>query len=146
MHRAAFYNPAPGGGIALDGRVSDLPHPTARFPFEATLRQGDIESIFLDAMLSNGLKVDRPLLPELLEVSDDDAELNNPGSYPVKVVLKHLEPNEGEPETEVVHAKYVLGADGAHSWVRDAIGLTMYPEIENDQLVAPLMADICWQS
>jgi len=125
MHFAAFYNPAPGGGIARDGRAPDVTAPTARFPFEVTLHQGAIESIFLDSMRNSGLQIDRPVLPESLEVSADDAELNSPDSYPVKIVLKHLETDEGGSETEVIHAKYVLGADGAHSWVRNAISFTM---------------------
>ncbi|KLO06801.1 hypothetical protein SCHPADRAFT_678024 [Schizopora paradoxa] len=125
MHFAAFYNPAPGGGITRDGRAPDVTAPTARFPFEVTLHQGAIEAIFIDSMKSNGLQIDRPIVPESIEVSGDDSELNSPDSYPVKVVLRHLDAQEGESGTEVVHAKYVLGADGAHSWVRNAIGFTM---------------------
>ena len=41
------------------------------------------------------------------------------------MTLKHLEPEEGQDETEVVYAKYVLGADGAHSWVRKSLGFSM---------------------
>lgn len=41
------------------------------------------------------------------------------------MTLKHLEPEEGQEETEVVYAKYVLGSDGAHSWVRKSLGFTM---------------------
>lgn len=58
-------------------------------------------------------------------------------------MLKTLESKQGESDTEVVHAKYVLGADGefvlffqiascihphtlgAHSWVRNEIGFSM---------------------
>ena len=42
-----------------------------------------------------------------------------------QVTLKHLETESGYEETEIVHAKYVLGADGAHSWVRKQLGFTM---------------------
>ena len=41
------------------------------------------------------------------------------------MTLKHLETEEGQDETEVVYAKYVLGADGAHSWVRKSLGFSM---------------------
>ena len=40
-------------------------------------------------------------------------------------VLKHLDVPEGQADTEIVHAKYVLGADGAHSWVRKSLGISM---------------------
>jgi phenol 2-monooxygenase len=46
------------------------------------------------------------------------------GEYPVTVTLAHAAgPNEGEER--VVRAKYVVGADGARSKVRDSIGCTM---------------------
>jgi phenol 2-monooxygenase len=46
------------------------------------------------------------------------------GDYPVTVTLAHaVGPNEGEER--VVRAKYVVGADGARSKVRAAIGCTM---------------------
>lgn len=42
-----------------------------------------------------------------------------------QVTLKHLDAEEGQEDTEIVHAKYVLGADGAHSWVRRTLDFTM---------------------
>lgn len=48
-------------------------------------------------------------------------EIKDAGEYPVKVVVRGTgDWNKGEERT--VHAKYVLGADGAHSRVRKAIG------------------------
>ncbi len=32
----------------------------------------------------------------------------------VQVTLKYLEPPEGQSDSEVVHAKFVLGADGVY--------------------------------
>jgi phenol 2-monooxygenase (NADPH) len=52
------------------------------------------------------------------------------GEYPVTVTLAHaVGPNEGEER--VVRAKYVLGADGARSKVRAAIGCTMAGDAAN---------------
>ena len=99
--------------------------PTARYPFVITLHQGAIESIFLDAMREMGLEVNRPIVPTALRVSTDEDVLKDPQSYAVTATLKHLNPQEGEVETEVVHAKYVVGADGAHSWVRKTMGIDM---------------------
>ncbi|KAG8900286.1 hypothetical protein FRB99_006141 [Tulasnella sp. 403] len=143
MHMTAFYNPSPSGGIERTGRAADVTAPTARYPFEVTLHQGAIERIFLDRLAEHGIEVDRPMQPTSLELSQDEAELNDPQAYPVKVVLKHLNeahaisltkqenqtpngtPTDGVEDTEVVRAKYVLGADGAHSWVRKTLGFTM---------------------
>jgi phenol 2-monooxygenase (NADPH) len=41
-----------------------------------------------------------------------------------KIVLKHLDAPEDQ-QTEIVNAKFVVGADGAHSWVRKSLGITM---------------------
>ena len=54
---------------------------------------------------------------QTLEVADE-------GEYPVKVTLvRSAGPDEGTERT--VHAKYVVGADGARSKVRASIGCTM---------------------
>ncbi|GJE93871.1 phenol 2-monooxygenase [Phanerochaete sordida] len=131
MHMAAFYNPSPNGGIVRTGRTADITAPSARYPFEVTLHQGAIEAIFLDSMAAMGVHVERPVVPTSIELSADKAELKDPHSHPVKVVLKCLAPTEGQPETEVVNAKYVIGADGAHSWVRKSFGISMDGEQTN---------------
>ncbi|KAH8995052.1 FAD binding domain-containing protein [Lactarius hatsudake] len=119
----AFYNPGPKG-IERIGRVPDVTAPTARYPYEATLHQGEIEAIFLDSMKKEGLQVERPIVPIALQISDDPKELADPRAYPVKVVLKHLAKESGD-DTEIVRAKFVVGADGAHSWVRKTLGFSM---------------------
>ncbi|KAJ7040745.1 FAD binding domain-containing protein [Mycena alexandri] len=123
MHGAAFYNPGKNGGIELTDRVADVTAPTARYPFEVTLHQGAIESIFLDSMRSRGVEVSRPVVPTLLEL--DSAKVGDPTAYAARVTLKHLDPCEGGPTTEVVHAKFVVGTDGAHSWVRKQFNIAM---------------------
>ncbi|EJD48151.1 hypothetical protein AURDEDRAFT_183516 [Auricularia subglabra TFB-10046 SS5] len=127
MHMAAFYNPSPDGGIERTGRASDVTAPTARYPFEVTLHQGEIEKIFLDDMTKHNVKVERATLPTSLEVSTDEKVLSDPQAYAVKVVLQHVDQPEGQQE-ETVEAKYVLGSDGAHSWVRKMLGIAMEGE------------------
>ncbi|KAI5123497.1 hypothetical protein M0805_008865 [Coniferiporia weirii] len=127
MHMAAFYNPAPDGGIMRDGRAPDSIAPTARWPW-ITLHQGAIEAMFLDSMREHGLEVDRPTRPVQISFDDREEVLASPDSYPVKVTLKHLGREDTEEEMEVVHAKYVLGVDGAHSWVRRGLGFAMEGE------------------
>ncbi|KAF4569561.1 hypothetical protein EYR40_008541 [Pleurotus pulmonarius] len=130
MHMAAFYNPSPDGGWKLTDRAPDVTAPTARYPFECTLHQGAIEAIFHDSMRSMGVQVDRPTVPESIQMSQDADVLKDPTAYPVRVrvVLKHLRAADGEVDTEVVHAKFVVGADGAHSWVRKSLDIQMEGE------------------
>lgn len=122
MILATFYNPGENG-IELTERVPDVTAPTARYPYEVTLHQGAIENIFLDSMKAAGVDVSRPMIPTALELDPD--KIGDPTAHAVKVVLKHLDPLEGEPPTEVVRAKFVVGADGAHSWVRKSLDIAM---------------------
>jgi len=49
---------------------------------------------------------------------------SNEGEYPVAVTLAHSTGERAGAE-KIVHAKYVVGADGARSGVRESIGCTM---------------------
>ncbi|KAH8110740.1 FAD binding domain-containing protein [Phellopilus nigrolimitatus] len=136
IYLSAFYNPTPEGGIALSGRSSRAKATVhvaqkGRYPFSVTLHQGAIESMLHDSMRENGVEVQRSLQPTMLELSDDDNEISHVDSYPVKVTLRSLKSVVGENDTELVHAKYVLGSDGAHSWVRKELGISMEGEQTN---------------
>ncbi|KAK7419247.1 hypothetical protein QQX98_003399 [Neonectria punicea] len=65
------------------------------------------------ATMSNGSSVQDGLFRSNM-AADDTADL-----------LKAAELNDKANTTEVVKAKYVVGADGAHSWVRKEIGLKL---------------------
>ncbi|KAF7302055.1 hypothetical protein MIND_00772000 [Mycena indigotica] len=119
MHVAAFYNPGPHG-IQLTDRVPDVTAPTARYPFEVTLHQGAIESIFLDSMQSMGVEVSRPVIPTQLDLTP--SKIGNAEAHAARVTLKHL---DGDEATEVVQARFVVGTDGAHSWVRKRFNIAM---------------------
>ncbi|KAK7052313.1 hypothetical protein R3P38DRAFT_2859682 [Favolaschia claudopus] len=106
MHVAAFYNPGVNG-------------------IEVTLHQGAIEAIFLDSMREMGVEVSRPMAPTQLDLDTDPAKMADPEAYAIRVVLKHLEPLEDGPTTEIVRAKFVVGTDGAHSWVRKRFDIPM---------------------
>ncbi|PIL24615.1 hypothetical protein GSI_12499 [Ganoderma sinense ZZ0214-1] len=122
--RAAFYNPGPDGGITRTERTQVIFAPTARYPYLVTRHQAGIESLFHDSIATKGLVVQRPVVPTSIELSEAGSDLENPNAYPVKVTLKRLDSTDNEGE-EVVHAKFVLGSDGAHSWVRKALDIVM---------------------
>ncbi|KAH9963079.1 FAD binding domain-containing protein, partial [Lactifluus volemus] len=128
MIMAAFYNSGPNG-IGCIGRVPDVTAPTARYPFEATLHQGETEGITLDSMSKRGLEVERAIVPIAFQISEDPTELADPHAYPgliyTQVVLKHLAKESEEIDTETVYAKFVIGTDGAHSWVGKTLGIAM---------------------
>ncbi|TFK53739.1 hypothetical protein OE88DRAFT_1790612 [Heliocybe sulcata] len=129
VHMAAFYNPGPHGGIERSGRAPDVTAPTARYPFEMTVHQGALETMFLDAMDSMGVYVERSLAPVSVNISEDESIIKDPQAYAVTALLQHQPTSATPNEQEMVHAKYVLGSDGAHSWTRRTFGITM----EGDQ-------------
>ncbi|KDQ19527.1 hypothetical protein BOTBODRAFT_170609 [Botryobasidium botryosum FD-172 SS1] len=138
IHTMAYYNPGPDGGIERTEFGPFVRAPTARYPFAATLPQSDIEGLFRDEMAKYGAQVEQPVVPVALEISQDENELQSSTSYPVKVTLKRLNSNEGaelvaprDNNTEIVRAKYVVGADGAHSWVRKTLEIDMIGESMN---------------
>ncbi|KAF8715652.1 hypothetical protein AX14_012519 [Amanita brunnescens Koide BX004] len=125
VHSAAFYEPGPDGGIQLANMAPYLNAPTARYPFTITLHQGAIEAMLLDSMTTMGVEVSRAVVPTSMHIVEDPKLLQDPASFPIEVTLKRLNPPEGQADTEIVHAKFVIGADGAHSWVRKSLNIEM---------------------
>jgi len=84
--------------------------------------------------------VERPIKPTSIELSQNDAELKDPKAYPIKVHLKRLNATDEQSSTEVVNARFLVGTDGAHSWVRKNFGIQM----EGEQTGVTFMA--CWST
>ena len=57
---------------------------------QITIHQGFIEGAFGDALLADGLIVDRPVTPVSLEISQDENELRDPTAYPLTVTTLHI--------------------------------------------------------
>ncbi|KAI5458671.1 FAD binding domain-containing protein [Mariannaea sp. PMI_226] len=102
---------------ALDIDTSSVDDPDA-YPVTVTLRHLDEEEATpkQTATLSNGSSIQDGLFRSNL-APDDTADM-----------LKTAELNGKAGTTEVIKAKYVVGADGAHSWVRKEIGLKLEGE------------------
>ena len=87
--------------------------------------------MFLDSMHTLGVSVNRPFIPVSMELSEDENILRDVDAYPVKVyffqmlftislttvqvVLRRID-DDDKSNSEVVHAKFVIGADG--QWTR----------------------------
>lgn len=93
--------PAPRVEMALP---SEIP-----YPFFATLPQYATERLLTEHLARFGTEVERATELRSVEVRPDEVE----------AVLAHP-----DGRTERLHARYVVGCDGAHSLVRKAAGLT----------------------
>lgn len=71
--------------LQLTERVPDITAPSARYPFEVTLHQGAIEAILSEPMENAGVCVERPVVPTLIELSQDPRNIEDPQAYAVKV-------------------------------------------------------------
>jgi phenol 2-monooxygenase len=117
----AFWKPDPADpsriirtARALDdptGEISEFPH--------LIVNQARVLDYFAEFMANSPTRMSPDYGFEFrrLEVTDQ-------GDYPVTVTLLHTSgPHEGQER--VVRAKYVVGADGARSKVRESIGCTL---------------------
>ncbi|KAL1678879.1 FAD binding domain-containing protein [Schizophyllum commune] len=127
---SAFYNPsATGDGIELTSRTPSMAaaNSDARYPYSVNLHQGLIEENFQRAMRAMGVEVERATVPMSIEISEDEGSLRDPEAYAVKVHLAHALPTSATASL-IIHARFVLGADGARSWTRKALGLVLEGE------------------
>ena len=115
--RAIKVTPFVGGRRAVDFEFGDIGVEDTPYPFLLFVSQAETEQALEGHLESLGVRVERPI--ELLTFTQDpegvDARLRRP---------------DGREET--VRARYIVGADGAHSQVREAAGLAFegdaYPQ------------------
>jgi phenol 2-monooxygenase len=116
----AFWKPDPANhaNIIRSARAVDDEMGISEFP-HLIVNQARVLDYFAEfaANSPTRLKPDYGYEFEGLQVADS-------GDYPVTVTLRHTSgPQEGQER--IVRAKYVVGADGARSKVRQAIGCTL---------------------
>ncbi|OOF99515.1 hypothetical protein ASPCADRAFT_393357 [Aspergillus carbonarius ITEM 5010] len=91
---------------------------------EATLCQGRIESYLLNFVKRHeNVTIEWATVPTSLEISKDKTE--TPGFYPIGLRTKSSSMQADEQPERTVQAKYLIGCDGAHSWVRKQLGLAL---------------------
>ncbi|KAJ7121127.1 FAD binding domain-containing protein [Mycena epipterygia] len=150
LSEVVFYNPDENGKLVPTSRIPDTEKNTSRFR-HVVLNQGRIEDFLIDCMKADGLSVERSISPLSLEYTDRTTE-----SHPITVKVAHLSPiddisdvssglyrsniitdepsslpSSKEAKTEEIKAKYVIGCDGARSWTRKQLGLSLEGDSAN---------------
>lgn len=112
VFEVAFWNPSEDReGIRRTSNAYSYPDfIDTRYHHSTIIHQGHIERILLEDIAKSSIKVDRPCTFSDFRIVDDNA-------YPVQVDLKSPEGNT------TVRAKYLFGADGARSLVREKLGI-----------------------
>lgn len=132
----------------------------SRFP-GIEIHQGLIEQNFLDFLPNQPAKIEvqRDVVTEALSV---DESLGSEDGYPITLKVRHkahpvfhgsenevngaedlginrstVEANNTDSlpmqdREEIIRAKYIIGCDGAHSWTRHQVGLSLEAESSDD--------------
>jgi phenol 2-monooxygenase len=116
----AFWKPDPedASRIVRAARTVDDPTGISEFP-HLLVNQARVLDYFAEVMANSPTrsKPDYGLEFRRLEIADD-------GEYPVKATLVHTA-GDRQGQERIVRARYVVGADGARSEVRESIGAVL---------------------
>ncbi|OGM48511.1 FAD monooxygenase [Aspergillus bombycis] len=147
-------------GVTVDGKLqrqsvtANSKPGWSRF-HESTLGQSKVEEYLMEYVRGRGcVDVKRETAPTSLEI--DDGVIDDHSTFPIRMHLENVafrpkshfdgiktpgSDTSSEPHSDdsgyvgmdtVVEAKYLVGCDGAHSWVRKQLGLRLEGESSND--------------
>ncbi|RJE19593.1 hypothetical protein PHISCL_08063, partial [Aspergillus sclerotialis] len=104
------------GNLERKKRLQLQPDNISRYK-QTLLNQGLIEQTLIDYVNSIGrVCVERRRRAEKLEIASEDADHDFPVAVGVRNIDENGIPYPGSPE--VIHARYLIACDGAHSWTR----------------------------
>lgn len=125
VNETVFWQPDPldRSRIARSGRVQDVEDGLSESP-HVIVNQARVHDHLLESMRRSPSRLEPDYNLEVVDLAVDS------GGYPVTVTLRRTDsPAAGVEAT--VHAKYVVGCDGARSVVRDAIGRELHGDTAN---------------
>lgn len=128
VNETTFWRPDPAdrGSIVRFDRVQDVEDGLSEMP-HMILNQARVHDFYLQVMRNSA----RRLVPHYARRLTG-VEIGGTGSvsHPVKLTFERQDP-AAQGQTEVIHAKYAVGCDGARSMVRQSLGLALRGDSAN---------------
>src|SRR6478609_2410469 len=120
VNETCFWRPDPDDRtkIKRTGRIQDTEEGLSEFP-HVIVNQARLLAYLLDHMQRSASKLE-PFYS--LHACDVQVDTSGSSEYPVTVTVAHMKDLQETGETSTIRAKYVVGADGARSGTRTAIG------------------------
>jgi len=112
--------------IVRSGRIQDTEDGLSEFP-HVILNQARVHDFYLDVMHNAPTRLEPYYGRKLLDLTIADGTAP---THPVIVRLERLD-SEHQGQVETVKARFVVGADGARSGVRKALGLALHGDSAN---------------
>ncbi|KAF8752775.1 Phenol hydroxylase, C-terminal dimerization domain [Rhizoctonia solani] len=146
-HTAAYQStPTSNGEISLVARKSAVEGVDTNMPFMGMFPQSSLEGILREAIASGRKHIpSATFLPQSQSLGNPTKLSVEQGVFPVKMKVESTSINERYPvvvslkhpngEIETVRAQYLLGCDGAHSWIRAQLGIQMIGETSTGMLI-----------
>ncbi|KAF9463654.1 FAD binding domain-containing protein [Collybia nuda] len=141
VYQMATYDPnEQKTGIKAASKVLNVPLASARYQYELTLQAKHIEEIIRDALSEVNVHVEQPCVLSKLEslVEADypikasvvqcvhfDTEKLAASKFPSYAREKAASDKYLVDYVEIIRARYLIGCDGARSWVRQQCGIVM---------------------
>jgi 2-polyprenyl-6-methoxyphenol hydroxylase-like FAD-dependent oxidoreductase len=131
VNETTFWKPNDAQGadrnrIVRSGRVQDVEEGLSHMP-HVILNQARVHDFYLEKMQKSATRL-VPHYSRRLAKLERDVDESNP--YPVKAQFERQD--EGHAgKVETIHARYVVGCDGARSAVRQSIGLALKGDSAN---------------
>lgn len=123
VNETTFWSPTEDGtALARTGRIRDTEEGLSELP-HVILNQARLHGMWLDAMKWSPTRLEPSYSRQLVD-------LNTSGKEFVEATMERLdEAHRGQKET--VRTRYVVGCDGARSFVRKSLGLEMKGDFAN---------------
>ena len=120
VNEVTFWRPDPEnhGAIVRTGRINDVEDDLSEMP-HLIVNQARMLTFLRDDMLRSAARAEPFYGRHTTDVRVDE---DTSAEYPVAVTVQHLENFEPTGETSTIRARYVVGAEGARSATRQAIG------------------------